>query len=62
MPWRCPVCHTEIQLHLPDQLPDPSTEYRCHLCRLVLRFEPALQKMVIVPDTREQANDNGTNR
>jgi hypothetical protein len=57
MPWRCPVCHAEIQHHLPDQLPDPSQHYRCQTCRLGLRFEPALWKMVIAPDARQQGTD-----
>jgi len=57
MPWRCPVCHAEIQHHLPDQLPDPRQHYRCQTCRLDLRFEPALRKMVIAPDTGQQESD-----
>jgi len=57
MPWRCPVCRNEIQQHLPDQLPDPSHDYRCHTCRLDLRFEPALRKMVMAPDTRQLETD-----
>jgi len=57
MPWRCPDCHTEIQ-HSLDQLPDPRDEYRCHVCRIKLWFDPVLRMMVVAPlDTYRQVTD-----
>jgi len=41
-----------------DQLPDPSEDYRCHVCGLNLRFDRVLRLMVAAPlDTYRQVTD-----
>jgi len=49
MPWRSPACRIEIQHHSTDTIPDRRDDYRSHLCRRNLRFDPALRKMVVAP-------------
>jgi hypothetical protein len=57
MPWRCPVCRTEIQ-HLPSEpRPDPRARYRCDVCRLNLRFNVRVQ-MLIVTESDEPDRDS----
>jgi len=58
MLWRCPGCRTEIQHLSMDRLPNPRDDYRCHLCRVNLRFDPVLRMMVVAPvDTYRQVSD-----
>ena len=49
MPWRCPACRTEIQHSSTESLPDPADAYRCHVCRLDLRFDSSENRMVVLP-------------
>ena len=49
MLWRCPACRTEIQHSSTESLPDPTDGYRCHVCRLDLRFDPSQNRMVVPP-------------
>jgi len=49
MPWRCPACRIEIRHNPTDAMPDPTADYRCHVCRLDLRFDWATRKMFIPP-------------
>jgi hypothetical protein len=46
---RCPACRTEIRLPRDESRPDPQAEYRCHVCRLDLRFDGATSKMILAP-------------
>jgi hypothetical protein len=54
MPWRCPACRSEIWRSPIEATPDATVDYRCHVCRLDLRFDPATQKMFIAPFQTEQ--------
>ena len=47
MPWKCPACQTEI-LHDSDA-PQPGQIYRCHICRLELILDEALQQLTVAP-------------
>ena len=49
MPWRCPACRTEIRHNPADSHPDPDGEYRCHVCRLDLRFDVNTDRMEVAP-------------
>ena len=49
MPWRCPACRTEIQHNALDRLPDPKHDYRCHVCRIDLRFDTRTGHMIPAP-------------
>jgi hypothetical protein len=49
MPWRCPACRTEIRHNPADSHPDPNGNYRCHVCRLELRFDARTDKMEVAP-------------
>jgi hypothetical protein len=55
MPWRCPACRTEIQHNPLDARPDPKSEYRCHVCRLDLRFDAPTDRMAVAPLDGEPA-------
>jgi hypothetical protein len=46
MPWRCPACGLDIHHYPTEELPDPRADYRCHLCRLNLRFDLDAKKMM----------------
>jgi hypothetical protein len=65
MPWRCPACRAEIHYYpAGPSFPDPHVKYRCHVCRLDLRFDPVLRRMEIAPfdvDSHEEsASRKGT--
>jgi hypothetical protein len=63
MPWRCPACRTEIRPTPLDLRPDPQDDYRCHVCHLDLRFNPATETMDVVPlDTEHQLESRQTQR
>jgi hypothetical protein len=48
MPWRCPACRAEIHHHPVDAgVPEPHVAYRCHRCRLDLRFDPITRQMEV---------------
>jgi hypothetical protein len=47
MQWKCPACGIGIQHH--EYAPRPKTTYRCVVCRLDLRFDLALGRMVLAP-------------
>jgi len=49
MPWRCPACRTEIKHNPLDRRPSQGEQFRCHVCRLALEFDPELDKLVIAP-------------
>jgi hypothetical protein len=49
MPWHCPACRTEIKHDALDALPRANVAYRCHVCRLDLRFDEALNHLQIAP-------------
>jgi len=49
--WRCPACRSEIRHNLADVRPAPHTRYRCHVCRLDLRFDPVTEQMEVAPST-----------
>jgi hypothetical protein len=56
MPWRCPACRSEIYHHPVDaSFPDPHDAYRCHVCRLDLRFNPVTQSMEVTTFDVESA-------
>jgi len=58
MTWVCPACLTEIRHQSADRLPDPRDDYRCHVCRLDLRFDSASRKVVVAPlDTRQTTDE-----
>jgi hypothetical protein len=49
MSWHCPACRSAIPFDPIGTIPDPNEAYRCHVCRLDLRFDPAEDMMVIAP-------------
>jgi len=55
--WCCPACRSEIRHNLADVLPAPHTRYRCHVCRLDLRFDPVTEQMEVAPFDTEDAID-----
>jgi len=52
MPWKCPGCQTEIR-HVGTRLPNPEKRYRCHQCRLEMKYDLAATQMVIVAPVDE---------
>ena len=50
---RCPACRTEIRLPRDESMPAPGAEYRCHVCRLDLRFDGVTLKMILAPFERD---------
>ena len=49
MPWRCPVCQTEVRHSTLDEQPRLGTPYRCHVCRLELMFDRDTARMAVAP-------------
>ena len=49
MPWRCPACRSEIAHDVLDRLPRSSMRYRCHVCRLDLRFNETSTLLEVTP-------------
>jgi len=49
MPWRCPACRTEITHNPLDRRPPKGEQFRCHVCRLTLEFDPRVDRLVIAP-------------
>ena len=49
MPWRCPACRSEITHNPLDRRPPKGEQFRCHVCRLTLELDPALDQLVIAP-------------
>lgn len=49
MPWKCPACSSNIGHSEADALPRLGVLYRCHICRLELVLDPALNKLVLAP-------------
>jgi hypothetical protein len=47
MQWQCPACQSEISHSSVDVFPDPAESYRCHVCRLDLRFNVDTRTMVV---------------
>ena len=47
MPWHCPACQTIIRHNETDPAPIVGERYRCHVCRLMLEYQPTLNKLVI---------------
>ena len=48
MPWRCPVCQTEVRHSALDEQPRVGL-YRCHVCRLELTFDRDTERMTVAP-------------
>ena len=48
MPWRCPVCQTEVRHSALDEQPRVGL-YRCHVCRLELTFDRDTERMAVAP-------------
>jgi len=46
MPWRCPGCQNIIE-HEGDT-PKVETLYRCHRCRISLKYNPVLKRLTAV--------------
>jgi hypothetical protein len=46
MPWHCPGCGVIIE-HTGDT-PKSGVQYRCHRCRIILRFNRLLKRMIAV--------------
>jgi len=49
MPWRCPACSIQIHHLENESAPRVGVNYRCHVCRLELTFDPVSQKLVLLP-------------
>jgi len=49
VPWKCPACTSNIAHSEADATPRPLVLYRCHICRLELVYDPALNKLVLAP-------------
>ena len=56
MPWTCPACGNLVQ-HRTEQ-PQANCVYRCHVWRLHMVFDPAVQQMKPLPSN---GNDNNGN-
>ncbi len=62
MPWHCPACSNVIQ-HTPDEkTPRVGVFYRCHVCRLGLRYRPESEKLIVVPDDAAPPNTRRPNQ
>ncbi len=49
MPWRCPACQSEIKHLVFEDRPRAADAYRCHVCRLDLRFNEVDNRLEIAP-------------
>ena len=49
MPWHCPACRAVIRHAEIDERPSSGHTYRCHVCRLDLRFDARRQKLEVAP-------------
>ena len=47
MPWLCPACRTTLT-HTHTE-PRPRVVYRCHVCRLELRFNEETNQLELLP-------------
>ena len=47
MPWTCPACRMQLNHSAPT--PNPEVVYRCSVCRLQMKFDPAVKKMKPIP-------------
>jgi hypothetical protein len=59
MPWRCPVCQTDIQ-HNEEQPTHVAMRYRCHVCRTELILEATTERLLAAPVPRD--DDGGEPR
>ena len=49
MPWHCPACNSIITHSEVEPKPRIGERYRCHVCRLTLEFDGAIEKLTIAP-------------
>jgi hypothetical protein len=49
MPWKCPACHSQINHSETEHRPRVGASYRCHICRLELTVDPAVEKLMVAP-------------
>ncbi len=49
MPWHCPACRTVINHDPLDKRPTQGEQFRCHVCRLALEFDPASERLIVAP-------------
>jgi hypothetical protein len=49
-PWRCPTCTTIIKHDDLKPKPSAGVRYRCHVCRLGLRYDDEADVLIIVHD------------
>jgi DNA-directed RNA polymerase subunit RPC12/RpoP len=55
MPWTCPSCRSKVQHS--TELPRADRVYRCPVCRLQMRFDPAVKKMQPLPPNGSDDDD-----
>jgi hypothetical protein len=60
MAWKCPACQTQI-FHEGDG-PQPGQIYRCHICRLELILDEALQQLTVAPRPGDPPKRRATGR
>jgi hypothetical protein len=60
MPWKCPACQTQIRLD--GDAPQPGQIYRCHVCRVELVLNEALQQLTVAPLPGESTNAASSRR
>ena len=56
MQWHCPACQTIIQHSGGDVQRDARGRYRCHICRLELRYDAAADAFVVATFDAERVS------
>jgi hypothetical protein len=57
--WHCPACSTKLRHSELEAKPRPGERYRCHICRLSLDFDAALDRLVVAPFESDHQSDRG---
>jgi hypothetical protein len=47
MTWKCPSCDTPLKFAAGDRLSEFDKKYRCHVCRIGLRFDRQTDRFVL---------------
>ncbi|HKB12558.1 MAG TPA: hypothetical protein VKD69_17975 [Vicinamibacterales bacterium] len=59
MPWKCPACQTQIRHGEIDDRPRGDRVYRCHICRLELVLDLAMNRLVVAPMPPDESREVG---
>ena len=62
MSWTCLACQTSIRQSGTTATPLPGVRYRCHVCRVTLRYEATIDKLIIVAADDDQPKRPKTRR